>query len=66
MQIIYYEMTFQLANKNDMNMYKVAELLKNMNLHYNIQKYFENNTELFEKQTKKYLKAKKLAYKRLS
>ena len=56
---IYYEMIFQLAKQNDMNMYKVTNLLKNLNLHEEIPKYFENNTKLFEKQTKRYLKTKK-------
>ena len=56
---IYYEMIFQLAKQNDMNMYKVTNLLKNLNLHEEIPKYFENNTKLFEKQTKRYLKSKK-------
>ena len=56
---VYYELIFQLAKKNDMNMYKVAKLLKNVNLLDEIQKYFENNSKLFEKQTKRYIKIKK-------
>ncbi len=55
---VYYEMIFQLAKENNMNMNKVAELLKNINLYDEIQTYFENNAKHFEKQTKKYLKTK--------
>ena len=56
---VYYEMIYQLAKKNHMNMYKVAELLKNTDFHEEIQKYFEENAKLFERQTKKFLKRKK-------
>lgn len=57
---IYYEMVYQLAKKNDMNLYKVAYLLKDVNLHEEIKKYFENNIEFFYKQTNEYIKSRKL------
>lgn len=56
---IYYEMIYQLSKKNDMNMYEVAKKLKNINLYEEIEKYFEENVPLFEKQTNKYLKLNK-------
>lgn len=55
---VYYEMIYQLAQKNDMNLYKVAQILKNIDLHYEIEEYFQKNAIFFEIQTKKYLKKK--------
>lgn len=55
---VYYEMIYQIAKKNDMNLHKVVEILKNTNLRYEIEEFFQNNSDLFEIQTKKYLKKK--------
>lgn len=57
---IYYEMVYQLAIKNDMNLNKVAYLLKNVDLHNEIKKYFENNIDFFHNQTNEYIKSKKV------
>lgn len=54
---IYYEMVYQLAKKNDMNLNKVAYLLKDVDLHEEIKKYFENNIDFFHNQTKEYIKS---------
>ena len=55
---IYYEMVYQLAKKYDMNLKKVTHLLKDVDLHEEIKKYFEDNIDLFHKQTKEYIKSK--------
>lgn len=55
---IYYEMVYQLAKKNDMNLNKVAQLLVNTNLHEEVKKYYENNRDFFENQTKEYVKTR--------
>lgn len=56
---VYYELVYSLAKKNDMEMYKVVRILKNMDLNKEIKDYFYNNFKYFEKQTNKYLKQKK-------
>ena len=38
---IYYEMIFQLARKNEMNMNKVTKLLKKLNFHNVIQRFLK-------------------------
>lgn len=55
---VYYEMVYQLAKKNDMNLEKVADILKKMDIYEEIRKYFENNIGFFHKQTKQYIKLK--------
>lgn len=56
---IYYEMVYQLAKKNNMNLYKVVKLLENVDLHTEIKNYYEENKKFFYKQTKKYVKKHK-------
>ena len=56
---VYYEMVYQLAKKNDMNLEKVADILKRIDIYEEIKKYFENNIDFFHKQTKEYVKLKK-------
>lgn len=56
---IYYEMVYQLAKNNDMNLYKVAKLLKNIDFRSEIEKFFQSNSSLFEQQTKRYIKKRK-------
>ena len=55
---VYYEMVYQLAKKNDMNLEKVADILKRIDIYEEIRKYFENNIDFFHKQTKEYVKLK--------
>lgn len=60
---VYYEMVYQLAKKNDMDLKKVARILKNIDLHNEIKKYFEDKIDFFQEQTKKYVK--EIEYQRL-
>ena len=53
---VYYEMVYQLAKKNDMEFGKVVNLLRGIDLHNEIEKYFEKNKKFFYKQTKKFVK----------
>lgn len=55
---IYYEMVYQLAKENNMNLKKVAYLLQDVDLHEEIKKYFEDNIDFFHEQTKEYIKSK--------
>ena len=48
-----------MEDEDDMEMYKVVRILKNMDLNKEIKDYFYNNFKYFEKQTNKYLKQKK-------
>ena len=57
-QEIYNWSIYQLAKKNDMNLKKVAHLLKKVNLHEEIKKYFEDNIDFFHEQTKEYINSK--------
>jgi hypothetical protein len=56
---IYYEIIYQLAKRNNMNLNKVAEIIKKVDLRSTIEQFFIDNAVLFEKQTKKYIKTKK-------
>lgn len=55
---VYYEMVYQLAKKNDMNLEKVANILKKVDIYEEIRKYFKDNINFFHKQTKQYVKLK--------
>ena len=61
---IHYEMVYQLAKMYDMNLYHVAKLLKDIDLHEKIKTYYESNTTFFEKQTKEYQKLAKVNKKK--
>lgn len=56
---IYYEMVYQLAKSNNMNLGVVAKMLERVNLHNEIEEYFENNISLFKEQTSRYLENSK-------
>lgn len=54
---VYYEMVYQLALKHGMDLEAVAHILKNTDLYEEIRNFFQNNYDLFYKQTKKYIKS---------
>ena len=55
---VYYEMVYQLAKKNDMDLKKVAKILKNVDLYEEIRKFYEDNINFFYEQSKQYVKLK--------
>ena len=55
---IYYEMVYQLAKKNDMDLEKVAKILKNVDLYEEIRKFYEDNINFFYEQSRQYVKLK--------
>lgn len=59
---IYYEMVYQIAKQHDMDLKKVAGLLKDIDLYEKIREYYANNTDLFREQTRLYVKSQRRGF----